>query len=273
MTLVQPTTGSLQSKVVSVEPHDRLAVLALTIDTKSPDGPEVLERAAAEWRQFGSTCLGRALYRHSSTFISQSAAPIWSHAEFIYFRDIVPSDAVETMVRAPQLPGVHLLRAEILVTTPRSFALPRGWKGSAGRAGRQPSLEYLDVDPDCLREYREVMRRYVGPAATKLVALGKLGTFRAMETAAVLFQEPSLGASWNQVHLSEVDATTFQGFGQELDAVLRELTPDGSFADVFAGLDKIRTVPRWTLNEAVVEADAGIEQWSLARKDRMTPQG
>ena len=106
------------------------------------------------------------------------------------------------------------------------------------------------------------MKRYIGPAASRLVAMGKLGTFRTMETITVLFQDPSLGANWNQIHLSEVDAAGFQGFGQELDAALREISPDGGFAAVFAGLDQMRTIPRWTLNDAVVEAEAGVGQWS-----------
>jgi hypothetical protein len=264
----QSVTTSCEQEIVRIEQHARLVVLARTLDTKSADATETLERTATEWRQFGDTCLGRALYRHSSIFKSQSAAPVWSHAEFVYFRDIVPCDVIDQLVRTPQPFGMHLLRAEILVTTPQSFVFPQGWTGSAHRPDRKPSLEYLDVDPSCLQDYREIMRRYIGPAASKLVAMGKLGTFRTMETVAVLFQAPSLGASWNQIHLSEVDATGFQGFGQELDAAVREIFPDGGFAAVFAGLDQMRTIPRWTLNEAVVEADAGIGQWSLARATR-----
>ena len=268
MTSEQPVTTCCEVEIVGIEQHERLVVLARTLDATLADATETLEWAAAEWRQFGDTCLGRALYRHSSTFKSQSAAPVWSHAEFVYFRDLVPYDVIDQLVRAPQPVGVRLLRTEILVTTPHSFIFPRGWTGSAHRPNRKPSLEYIDVDSSCLQEYREIMKRYIGPAASKLVAIGKLGTFRTMETAAVLFQDPSLGASWNQIHLSEVDAVGFKGFGQELDAALREISPDGGFAAVFAGLDKMRTIPRWTLNDAVVEADAGVGQWSLVPATR-----
>ena len=116
----------------------------------------------------------------------------------------VPHDVVDQLVSVAQSQGVQLLRAEMLVTTPQSFVFPRGWTGSGHRPDRKPSLEYLDVDPSHLQDYREIMRRYIGPAASKLVAMGKLGTFRTMETAAVLFQEAFLGANWNQIHLSEV---------------------------------------------------------------------
>ena len=261
----QPTATSRNPEIVCIEQRERLVVLARTLDAKSMAGAETLGQSATEWRHFGDTCLGRSLYRHGSIFKSQSSAPVWSHAEFIYFRDIVPCEVIDQLVTAPQPLGVHLLRAELLVTTPQSFVFPRGWAGSAHRPDRKPSIEYLDVAPSSLRDYREIMRRYIGPAASKLVAMGKLGTFRTMETVAVLFQDGSLGTSWNQIHLSEVAATGFQGFGQELDAVLRELSPDGGFAAVFAGLDQMRNIPRWTLNDAVVEADAAVEQWSLAQ--------
>ncbi len=254
-----------EPQIVSLEQDQRLVVLARTLDTESAEAKAALEQAASEWRHFGETCLGRALYRHHSIFKSQSDAAIWSHAEFVYFRDIVPAEVVDHLVRSPQPSGVHVLRAEILVTTPASFVFPRGWTGSSDRPARKPSIEYIDVDPTHLSNYREIMRRYIGPAASKLVALGKLGTFRAMETAAVLFQDPSLGAKWNQIHLSEVAAQGFEGFGQEFDAALREISPDGGFAGVFAGLDRMRTIPRWTLNDPVLEADAAVGHWSPAR--------
>lgn len=110
------------------------------------------------------------------------------------------------------------------------------------------------------------MHHHIGPAAAKLVAMGTLGTFRSMETAAVLHQDPSLGATWNQIHLSEVIAEGFRGFGEELDAVLRETVLNGRFADVFAGLNDMRTIPRWTLNVPVFEDDAAVGEWARPRK-------
>lgn len=162
----------IEPEIVSIEPGERLVVLARTLDTKSTETKEMLEQAASEWKHFGDTCLGRALYRHHSIFKRQSDAPVWSHAELVYFRDIVPSDVIDQLISSPQPPGIQLLRAEILVTTPQSFVFPRDWAGSSHRPDRKPSLEYLDVDPSYLRDYREIMRRYIGPAASKLVAMG-----------------------------------------------------------------------------------------------------
>ena len=80
-----------------------------------------------------------------------------------------------------------MLRAEILLTTPSAFVMPRTWTGSADRPERQVSLEYIDVRPEYLGEYREIMRTYIGPAAARLVEADKIGTFRTMETAAVIW--------------------------------------------------------------------------------------
>jgi hypothetical protein len=79
-----------------------------------------------------------------------------------------------------------------------------------------------------------------------------------METAAVLYLDPALRIDWNQIHLCEVDADGFNGFGQEFDAALREVSSDGSFAAIFAELDRMRTIRRWTFNDPVVEADAAV---------------
>lgn len=254
-------TGDKDPRMIAIEPGDRLVVLARVLDASSEQAKRALEHAAREWRQLGSTCLGRSLYRHDSIFRGQSDAAVWSHAEFTYFREIIPGDVIDRLVRSPPVPSAVLLRAEILLTTPASFVVPTNWSGSSHRPGRRPSIEYLDVHPSRLADYRDIMRRCIGPAAAKLVALDKLGTFRSMETAAVLFQDPSLGATWNQIHLSEVVAEGFRGFGEELGAALRETVPDGNFANVFTGLDDMRTIPRWTLNLPVFEDDAAVGDW------------
>lgn len=248
--------------LISIEQDQRLVVLARTLDAPSAKGRDALAREAGAWASLGSTCLGRALYGHHSIFKSQSDAPLWSHAEFIYFRDLVPAEAIARLVHDAPAPGVRLLRAELLATTPGAFHFPKGWAGSAHRPHRLPSIEYLDVDEAFLAQYRDIMRRYIGPSAARLVERGTLGTFRTLETTAVLFQDPALGTQWNQIHLSEVDAVGFQGFGPALDAALRDISPDGGFTALFAGLERMRTIPRWTLNDPVVEADAGLGAWA-----------
>jgi hypothetical protein len=244
---------SERSQLALIEPEDRLVVLARTIQARDPGAEAALKDMAFHWARFGDTCLGQALYRHRSVFRNASEAPAWSHLELSYFRDVIPADVVRELV-TQQLPQIQVLRAEVLLTTPSSFVVPRDWQGSADRPERQASLEYIDVQPVLLGEYRDVMRRWIGPAAAKLVLENRIGTFRAMETAVVLYRDPALKIEWNQIHLCEVDPNGFSGFS----APLQEVSPNGGLTDVFAGLDRIRRIPRWTFNEPVVEADAAL---------------
>jgi len=247
-----------ESPLARIEPDHRLVVLARTIQARDPETETALKAGAVNWARLGETCLGQALYRHHTVFRNAADAPVWTHLELSYFRSVVPADAIVDLVLKRQPAETGLLRAEILLTTPSAFVLPRDWQGSADRPERQASLEYIHVESTHLDEYRDVMRKYIGPAAAKLVGTNRFGTFRAMETAAVLYRHPELKVDWNQIHLCEVDARGFDGFSQELDAALQEVSPRGGFAGVFAGLDRIRTIPRWTLNDPVVEADAAV---------------
>ncbi len=81
----------------------------------------------------------------------------------------------------------------------------------------------------------------------------------------MLYRAPGLGIDWNQIHLCEVDADRFKGFGHEFEAALREVSPDGG---VFAGLDRMRAIPRWTFNDPVVEADLAVGQQCDSTDDR-----
>lgn len=260
-----------EAAVTRIEPDARLVVLARTLQARDPTPdprPGAARSGGAPGASFDGACLGRALYRHRSVFQSASDAPAWSHLDIHYFRDLVPAEAVHDLVLAPQPAGVRPLRAEILLTTPASFALPQGRRGPAGRPGRVASLEYIHVRPDRLGDYRAVMRRYVGPAAARLVAAGTFGTYRAMETAAVLHRDPAFDVDWNQIHLCGGEAEGFEGFAQAFDAALGAVAPEGGYAEVFAGLGAMRTIPRWTFNDVVVEADDAIGGMESPAADR-----
>lgn len=257
-----------RSRLAQIEPEDRIVVLARTIQAPNSEAETALKKSAINWARFGEACLGQSLYRHRSIFQNNSEAPIWSHFELSYFRNIVPANAILDLVVKPQQTATDLLRAELLLTTPSSFVLPQGWQGSTDQPERQASLEFIQVHPPYLDEYRDIMRDYCGPAATKLVRTGRFGTFRAMETTAILYQAPELKTEWNQIHLCELDVSNFNGFGQEFEAALREDSPDGTdTAGTFAGLDRMRTVPRWTFNDPVVEADSAVASFEYAQKE------
>lgn len=253
--MTKSTEPSEAAPLVRIEPEHRVVVLARTIQARDAGTHIAREEAASDQARLGDTCLGRSLYRHHSVFRNASDVPAWSHLELTYFRDVVPADVIRQFV-LPGDPG--LLRAEILLTTPSSFVLPRDWRGSADRPERKASLEYIHVQRAALGRYRNIMRDDIGPAAAKLVRDGRIGTFRSMETAAVLHHAPELNIDWNQIHLCELDPSGFRGFGPLLDDALREISPGRSFARMFEDLERIRSIPRWTFNDAVFEADVAL---------------
>lgn len=254
----QPTRTS----AVRIEPGERLVALARTLDAATPEAEALIEAACREPAGTDWGCLGRALYRHRSVYRGDSEVSAWSHLALDYYRAVVPAATIRTLVTGPQPAGVRLLRAELLLTTPSSFVLPADWQGTARNPDWQVSLEYIDVTAAHLDAYRDVMRDYCGPAATRLVQSGQFGTFRAMETVAVLTQAPDFAVDWNQIHICELDPNGFLGFGQAFEAAMRE-GEDGpsDTAGVFGGLDAMRTVPRWTFNDARVEADFNLARW------------
>jgi hypothetical protein len=254
--IIHPASNA---RLARVEPDDRLVVLARTVHATELAMEAVLKDGAMRWARFGKTCLGQALYRHRSFFQNPSSSPAWSHVELSYFRGMVPFDVIQDLVVDRQQNDASLVRAEILLTTPSSFVVPLDWQGLADPSERLASLEFIQVNPAFFGEYRSVMRDYCGPAAAKLVRLGKFGTFRAMETAAVLYRAPGLTIDWNQIHLCELNPDGFHGFGREFKAALDTRDAAGT-PDVFSALDRIRNVPRWTLNDPVVEADTAVAQ-------------
>ncbi len=79
-------------RLIAIEPSHRLVVLGRTLHSASEQADRALDQEAIAWRQIGGSCLGRGLYRHQSVFRGRSDAAVWSHAEFTYFRELVPGD-------------------------------------------------------------------------------------------------------------------------------------------------------------------------------------
>ncbi|MEM8977081.1 MAG: hypothetical protein AAGD43_33945, partial [Pseudomonadota bacterium] len=212
--MVEAAHPSHDTCLTLVEPDERVVALARMLEVNDPQANAALMERTQQFARFGQACTGQALYRHRSVYQRASDAPFGSHVELSYFRDVVPTDALRELLNDQQPEGSMLLRAELLLTTPSSFILPHGWQGSGDRPELQASLEFIHVEPRHLGKYRGVMRDYCGPAAQKLVRAKTFGTFRAMETAAVLYQAPSFSIDWNQLHICELEPEGFDGFGK-----------------------------------------------------------
>lgn len=245
-------------KPIRIEPERRLVVLARVLTL--PDGlsEERLVNGIEKASRFGPLCLGQALYRHDHFHRDRLEAPPWTHVELTYFLHHAPLPAIKTLVT--DIDGREtLLRAELLLATPRSFIVGAEWPQNLHLTKWKASLEFLDVKSDHLDAYSESMRDINGPAATTLVERGLLGTFRAMETATVLYQDTSLDPGWNQLHLFETEAETFARFPDLMDEGIRAVTGGKrTFNEVFGGLDDIRTVRRWSLNTLVADSCGNI---------------
>jgi hypothetical protein len=256
-----PLSSRLTSNLplAQFEFSDRIVVLARTLHAPTPEMEAALKESITNWKRFGETCLGQALYRHRSFFQNPSATPAWSHTELSYFRSMVPEAVIIELVGNKQTTTVQQVRAELLLTTPGSFVLPRNWQGMPDNSEWVASLEFIQVNHPYFEDYRHFMRDYCGPAAAMIVRAGRFGTFRAMETVAVLYRDPATQADWNQIHLCELNPDGFKGFGREFEAAMRDGRADGAEASRnFADLDRIRSVPRWTFNDPVIEMDAAL---------------
>jgi hypothetical protein len=152
--------------------------------------------------------------------------------------------------RCEDAQGVEVRRVEVLRSTPNSF-YPRPAAGvrPAGAATEftvHYIIEYIAVreTPEALNEYREAMRRDIGPAVAQLIREGWLLNLIALETLSVRYAQPG-APGWNQIHLRGFFPEKGTVPPRELDEVLRRVNPQsGGTAGVFGGLDAIRTKPR-----------------------------
>ena len=226
---------------------DRLVVLARTIDAGSdPNACDTLEQEAFRKPRIADGSLSHQIFRQDSLFKEVEGTVPWTHLEIVAFEQIVPLGAIEAAL-TPLAGAARTLRTELLVATLGSY------HGETGTPS-QPvpgavSVEYIDVKPDSLKDYREIMRKHCGPAAASAITAGKVRDFRALETITVLQQSDDLPEAWNQLHLFDLGSTHFDDFLVAFDEGLSAVGPD--FQSVFGHLDTIRTMRRWTFSTAV----------------------
>ena len=152
--------------------------------------------------------------------------------------------------RCEDAQGVEVRRVEVLRSTPSSY-YPRPAAGA--RPAGAPSeftvsyiVEYIAVreTPEALDEYRETMRRNIGPAVAQLIREDWLLNLIALETVSVRYAQPG-APSWNQIHLRGFFPEKGTVPPGDLDGALRRVNPQsGGTAGVFGRLDAIRTKPR-----------------------------
>ncbi len=175
-----------------------------------------------------------------------------------YFRSLVPGDAILDLVVKHQPATLDLLRAEILPTTASTFIFPRDGRAQPiGRTGRHhwsSSTWILHFSASTGTSCGTIV--VLPPRSLSgQESLEHSGQWRRRRCSFKTRRSRSTGTD----HPCELEADSFRGFGREFEAALREDEPDAAATSgVFAGLDRMRKVPRWTFNDPVVEADAAV---------------
>jgi hypothetical protein len=137
--------------------------------------------------------------------------PAWNFLLLMQMaQEALPKDFLEAeraLVKAqsgPDAPAKFTVRRiEVLRSTPNSYYPEPTAANRLREAEASFDLEYIDVNHTtaALDEYREAMRRSLGPRTGELVRSGIYFNFMALETVSVEYAEPAM-PSWNQMHFN-----------------------------------------------------------------------
>ena len=170
-------------------------------------------------------------------------------------RDYLSAEAEQMAARHAAVPGLERLlgslselrRVEVMVSTPNSLM---AWPTPESRLREAEVftwIVYVDVAQPYLTEYREIMRDKLGPPLVRAAQEGIFYDFIALETTSVESAREGM-VPWNQIHLHGSFAPLNpQKIHEGYLAAMRDYLPRGP-EEVYARLDKIRTMPRHDLS-------------------------
>jgi hypothetical protein len=202
----------------------------------------------------------QSVFETSSTNINTPDAPFWN---FLILSRLGTTSRPEDFFRAEEsfskkkkhkncfeAPGIETRRIEVLRTTPNSF-YPHGAGGDprSDEFSVRYIVEYIAVQNTTavLDEYRETMRKMLGPVQGHMVKEGSLLNFIAMETVSVKYSQSGM-PEWNQIHVRGGNFPEDRkrvSPSPEIDRALKLLYPNsGGASVVFGRLKEIRTKPR-----------------------------
>jgi len=198
-----------------------------------------------------------AVFEVDTVLTSAPSVPRWS---FLLLSHVVPGVSARAFLRAEQDAGgalastsqpndgapFRVLRVEVLHSTPSSYYPVPALRDRGREASAQYVVEYIAVHatPAALNEYRETMRRTIGPAVGQLVRDGKQFSFVALETVGVEASRAGM-PSWNQIHLNGWLPDVNDNSDNAFDAALLRIDPASrGSAAIFERLGAIRTRAR-----------------------------
>lgn len=166
----------------------------------------------------------------------------WDYLVLIPVHQMEQADSMFAQLsKSTLLSRYKTIRAELLVTTPNSTYPIPGEKAQRRKLAPFYAVEYVDVHPPYLNEFRDIMISNNGPAMRYIMEnVSWCHYFLALETTKVYAHHPDY-PTWNQIHV----------IGLYLDALFRykkdfsrglALANQISFEDNFERLKKIRTM-------------------------------
>jgi hypothetical protein len=265
-----PCVSGSNSKGVSGDKPEagRPAVYVARVVSVSPAGRDTFvsclrQKELPAWRKLKRDGLlaDQSVFETTSLRISAPGVPSWN---FLLLTHLAPASTPDAFFKAElklwggrrrgtrceEAPGVEVRRVEVLHSTPNSY-YPRPDAGT--RRPEAPTefsvnyiVEYIAVreTSEFLDEYRETMRRNIGPAVGQLIREGWLLNLIALETVSVRRTQPGV-PNWNQIHVRGYFPEKGTVPPSDLDGALRRVNPQGGgTAGIFGRLDAIRMKPR-----------------------------
>ncbi|WP_059050703.1 hypothetical protein [Paenibacillus senegalimassiliensis] len=179
----------------------------------------------------------------------------WDYLVLIPVHQVDQADSMFAQLsKSELLSRYETIRTEMLVTTPNSTYPVPGEKAQKRKISPFYAVEYVDVHPPYLNEFRDIMITNNGPAMRYIMEnVGWCHYFLALETTKV-YAHHSDYPTWNQIHVIGLYPDALVRYKKDFSKGLA-LAKQITFDDNFERLKKIRTMLYKSLGGKVSDRD------------------
>lgn len=183
-----------------------------------------------------------SVYSHSITAKQQGTFETW---DYLLLMQIKNKDEVQRLISALKTMSfsfaTETIRLELLETTPESTYPVPCETVQKRKAKPFYAVEYVDVQEQYLKEFRDIMISNNGPAM-KYIMQNKKWCYNmyALETVTVFYHNPGY-PTWNQIHVVGLYPESFIRYKKDFSEGLKRASHI-SFEDNFERLKQIRTM-------------------------------
>ncbi|MEK4877280.1 MULTISPECIES: hypothetical protein [Paenibacillus] len=193
-----------------------------------------------------------SVYSHNKTAEKHGEFIIWDYLILMQIKEEEDAEIILPNLQNVNIPFVlETIRMELLVTTPNS-TYPTPGEGARKRHVKPfYAIEYVDVQPNHLDEFRDIMINNNGPAMKYIMEEARwCHNFYALETLTVFYHNSSY-PTWNQIHVIGLYLESIFLYKKDFSKGLA-LTQSISFEENFAQLKKIRTMLYKTIGRKMI---------------------